>query len=389
MTTDPKEEQDVMSEQIIDAPEKKFKLFAEKEHKIDMKLITKTSIKSHIAASLSEEEKIEVLLELKVIHLDWLNIKIIENLDVFTHLETLYLQYNQIEKIENLEMLINLEYLALNNNRIKRIENLKHLKKLIFLNIAENQIEDFDGNELPENITILKLQGNPCGNQKNYLNKIFTRLPEITELDSQTVTPVMRMVGFGKLPHSMLDYAKQVEGLEKNSPESTKKGKKATNEDEESDILSDREIKNKNDSSIYEEKKNEKEAEAEDEDEEEEEDDDGEEGDDDEEDEEESEEENEEETEASLRERSGMFESDRNRNSDTSTNYSRIDDSEFMESKIPESDLKLLRDRTEKILQRMKEKYAKQLGDAMKDIQDTRNLHEEIIKIYKSKNPKK
>jgi len=383
MSTTPSVDHDATTQQPPEVPERKLKLFNDKEHKIDMKLITKTSIKSHVAESLSEEEKIDVILGLKIIHLDWLNIKMIEKLDVFTNLETLYLQYNQIEKIENLDMLINLEYLALNNNRIKRIQNLNHLKKLLFLNLAENQIEDLDENELPEGITILKLQGNSCVNQKSYLNKIFTRLPELSELDSQTVTPVMRMVGFGKLPASMLEYAKQVEEIEKESPEEPKKEKKTAHEDEESDIFSEKEIKNKNSSPIFEEEKNEeaKDEDANDEDEE----DDGEE----EEDDEESEEENEEETEASLRTRSGAIESDRNRNSDTSTNYSRIDESEFLESKIGEEGLKTLRDRTEKILQRMKEKYAKQLGDTMKEIQDTRNLHEEIIKIYKSKASKK
>jgi hypothetical protein len=49
--------------------------------------------------ALSQEEKIEMVLELKSIHLEWLNIKKIENLEVFEKLTILYLQHNKIKKI--------------------------------------------------------------------------------------------------------------------------------------------------------------------------------------------------------------------------------------------------------------------------------------------------
>ncbi len=59
-------------------------------------------------------------------------------------------------------MLVNLEYLALNGNKIKKIENIKHLTKLGCLNLADNLIEDFDPEELPNELILLNLANNPC-----------------------------------------------------------------------------------------------------------------------------------------------------------------------------------------------------------------------------------
>lgn len=339
--------------QIEGALQAKYKLFHEKEVKIDMKLITRTSIKSEIAANLSEEEKIDTLLSLKIVHLEWLNVKRIENLDVFTNLESLYLQYNKIEKIENLDMLINLEYLALNNNRIKGIENLSHLKKLASLNLSNNQIEDFDESELPSNLYILKLQGNPCCKKSDYLTKIFKRLPELAELDAGPVTTVVRMVGLEKLPAQMLDYAKTVDDINKKGQEQEKdkdedEDEEEGEEEEEEDDGSEEEVfegeTNENETRDFEEQKSES---------------------------------------TNI---TRALSDDKFRTSTLSTAHSRADtDSFYMESKIGESELNVMREKTEKILQRMKEKYAQQLGDTMKEIQDTRALHEEIIKIYKKK----
>lgn len=367
--------------------EKKYRLFAEKENKIDLKLIMKTSLDSGVLATLSEEEKIDMIVKLKVIHLDWLNIKKIQNLDVFTHVETLYLQYNLIEKIEDLDMLINLEYLALNNNKIKHIENLKHLKKLAFLNLADNLIEDFDENELPSELTILKLNGNPCTSKSDYHKKIFTRLPDLLELDGEKVDPVRKMVALGKLPAHMLEYAKEVEQIE--SENQKPKGKRKEEKDKQPDssgIFSE----NSSRAQLPEEAKyaanNKEEDDLNEEDEE---------GEDLEEDEDDLDEEEEEEEQNTESENEGIgrttantFRTEsRNGQSDASTTYSRADEStlsnpEFMTSNV---DLTLMRERTEKILKRMKEKYKQQLGDTLQEISDTRKLHEEIIKLYKSR----
>ena len=348
--------QDQVEEPILEdeLPEgelqKKYKLFAEKENKIDLKLITKTSIKSEIASTLSEEEKVDVLVGLKIVHLEWLNIKKIQNLDVFTHLESLYLQHNQIEKIENLDMLIHLEYLALNDNRIKRIENLDHLKKLACLNLANNLIEDFDEMELPNDLCMLKLQGNPCSKKSDYLTKIFKRIPELEELDAGPVSSVMRMVGLGQLPAHMLDYAKTADEVNKRDPEEEEEGdEEEGEEDEEEDDEEEEGDKESMLSSLR----------------------------------------NMEEQLRDLEERKSALSDDKFRSSTLSTAHSRAETESFLDSKIGEAELGVLREKTEKILQRMKEKYAQQLGDTMKEIQDTRTLHEEIIKIYKSQNTTK
>jgi Leucine-rich repeat (LRR) protein len=342
-------EEPIEDELIEGELQKKYKLFAEKEQKIDFKLITKTSIKSEIAATLSEEEKVDTLVGLKIVHLEWLNIKKIQNLDVFTHLESLYLQYNQIEKIENLDMLINLEYLALNNNRIKRIENLDHLKKLSYLNLANNLIEDFDETELPNNLYMLKLQGNPCSKKSDYLTKIFKRIPELAELDAGPVSSVVRMVGLGQLPAHMLDYAKTTDEINQHDPEEEEGDEEEGEEDEEEDEEEegDKESMLSSLRSMEEQLRN-------------------------------------------LEEQKSALSDDQFRSSTRSTAHSRAETDSFsLESKIGEAELGVLREKTEKILQRMKERYAQQLGDTMKEIQDTRTLHEEIIKIYKSQNTKK
>lgn len=357
--------------------EKKYKLFQEKTHKIDMKLILKTSVSSTVSATLSEEDKVDVLIALKVIHLEWLNIKEIANLDVFTNLETLYLQYNQIERIENLDMLINLEYLALNNNRIKRIENLNHLKKLAFLNLSENQIEDFDESELPDDLVIIKMQGNPCTEKKDYLKKILTRIPNIEEIDGKEVTPVLRMVAEGKLPAHMLGYSDNMKEIE-NENENKQGGSRNTNGREE-----------RKTSGLYKGRsaaQRENNIEGEDDEIDEADEDEEEEGD---EEEDEGEEEEEKSEEIVRPQRSQVsFETGRTGNSDLSTAHSRIDESGMSESRLGDSDVTVLREKTEKLLKRMKERHAQQLDDAMQEIKESRSLYDDIIKIYKSQETK-
>jgi len=349
--------QDQAEEPIEDLPEgelqKKYRLFAEKEQKIDLKLITKTSIKSEIASTLSEEEKVDMLVGLKIVHLEWLNIKKIQNLDVFTHLESLYLQYNQIEKIENLDMLINLEYLALNNNRIKRIENLDHLKKLSYLNLANNLIEDFGETELPNNLYMLKLQGNPCSKKSDYLTKIFKRIPDLAELDAGPVSSVVRMVGLGQLPAHMLDYQKTVDDINQRDPEEEEEDNEGEDEEEEGEEEDEESPEHEKESMLSSLRNMEEQL-------------------------------------RDLEEQKSALSDDKFRSSTLSTAHSRADTDSFsLESKIGEAELGIMREKTEKILQRMKERYAQQLGETMKEIQDTRALHEEIIKIYKSQNTKK
>lgn len=74
--------------------------------------------------------RVDELLKVQVLRLDWQGIPRIENLDSFTDIRELYLQYNNIQAIEELDTLTKLEFLALGSNRIRRLENLRHLRKV-------------------------------------------------------------------------------------------------------------------------------------------------------------------------------------------------------------------------------------------------------------------
>ncbi len=58
-----------------------------------MSLIIKYSLDSHFAATLTQEQKIERVLAMKFLHLEWLHIDTIDNLEICENLETLYLQH--------------------------------------------------------------------------------------------------------------------------------------------------------------------------------------------------------------------------------------------------------------------------------------------------------
>jgi Leucine-rich repeat (LRR) protein len=83
-------------------------------------------------------------------------------MDQFLKLENLFLQHNKISEIRGLETLQNLQFLALQNNQIKEIKGIKHLNNLAFLDLSYNKIKEYDEKELPKNLLIFKLLGNPC-----------------------------------------------------------------------------------------------------------------------------------------------------------------------------------------------------------------------------------
>ena len=54
-----------------------------------------------------------------------------------------------------------MQFLALQNNQIKELRGIKHMLNLAFLDLSYNKIKDYDEDELPQNLLILKLLGNP------------------------------------------------------------------------------------------------------------------------------------------------------------------------------------------------------------------------------------
>lgn len=55
-----------------------------------------------------------------------------------------------------------LSFLVLSNNRIRKMENLRHLDCLEFLDLSNNAIHLFAADELPTNLRVLNIAGNPC-----------------------------------------------------------------------------------------------------------------------------------------------------------------------------------------------------------------------------------
>ena len=135
------------------------------------------------------------MINLKTIRLDFLNVgPDIQNMDIFENLSSLYLHNNKVQRIgQGLKMNVNLEFLALQKNQIQVVEGLNHLVKLAFLDMSKNKISELDVKQLPPNLMILKLSGNPCTNNPNYRKNVVTGLPSLEELDKLKVLPSERL----------------------------------------------------------------------------------------------------------------------------------------------------------------------------------------------------
>ena len=126
------------------------------------------------------------MIYLKTIRLGFLNLgPAIESLDIFEYVQNLYLQYNKIQEIgDGLRMNPNLEFLALQSNQIKKVEGIKHLRKLSFLDLSNNLIAQYDVEEFPQNIMVLKMIENPCQKAiKDYRRQLVVHLPQLEDLD--------------------------------------------------------------------------------------------------------------------------------------------------------------------------------------------------------------
>ena len=118
------------------------------------------------------------------IHLEWQDISEIDNLELFSNIRSLYLQYNLIIKIENLEFLTSLEFLSLEGNKITYISGLTTLFNLMYLNLANNQIVLLNLSEIPKDIAILKIGGNPCTEDVSYRKEVINCFKYLEELDN-------------------------------------------------------------------------------------------------------------------------------------------------------------------------------------------------------------
>ncbi|XP_028675332.1 leucine-rich repeat-containing protein 46-like [Erpetoichthys calabaricus] len=124
---------------------------------------------------------------LKTVRLDRQGLTEISPLEDPGNVHSLYLQQNEIEKIENLHSMSSLRFLTLAGNKIKQIENLQALSSLQFLDLSDNLIAQLDLDELPKNLIILNLTGNPCTAEKEYRTRLADALPHLRDLDNQPV----------------------------------------------------------------------------------------------------------------------------------------------------------------------------------------------------------
>lgn len=91
-------------------------------------------------------------------------------------------------------MNVNLQFLALHHNNLTKIEGLKHLSSLSFLDLSHNQISDFEISEIPVNLMILKMNGNPCVKEKkDYRKSLVVYLKQLEELDKIKVIQAERL----------------------------------------------------------------------------------------------------------------------------------------------------------------------------------------------------
>ncbi|XP_001372533.1 leucine-rich repeat-containing protein 46 [Monodelphis domestica] len=129
----------------------------------------------------------QALAALQTVRLDGEGIGYIGNLEGLQALHSLYLQENEIERIENLDCLPSLRYLTLAGNKIQQVENLHGLPQLQLLDLSHNQIATLQLAELPQNLLVLSLSGNGCTKQNGYRKMVIESLPQLLDLDGETV----------------------------------------------------------------------------------------------------------------------------------------------------------------------------------------------------------
>ena len=145
--------------------------------------------------------RVDDIIYVKTLHLEWQGITEIDNLEVFEELESLNMQHNKIKRIEKLENNASLQFLSLYYNNVKVVENLSHLNMLYFLDLSNNSIRSFDPKEFPKSLLILKMQGNPCTTEMpDYRKSLVTALPLLEELDRIKVVAAERVAYMGMMP---------------------------------------------------------------------------------------------------------------------------------------------------------------------------------------------
>lgn len=89
---------------------------------------------------------------------------------------------------------------------------MKTLKNLLFLNLANNKIQSLDLTQIPEEISILKLGGNPCTENENYRTEVIQYFEYLDELDGISVTRERFLLsGIDCLPETNEEFVSETE----------------------------------------------------------------------------------------------------------------------------------------------------------------------------------
>lgn len=117
------------------------------------------------------------------------------------------MQQNFITKIEGLESNSRLTILDLAYNKVEKIDGLDNNKELTDLWINKNKIEDWESIEylksLP-NLDTIYLIHNPVASDQKYIPWIIENLPQVQQIDSDSVALIKKRAEQSKsIPKSL------------------------------------------------------------------------------------------------------------------------------------------------------------------------------------------
>jgi len=88
---------------------------------------------------------------------------------------------------------------------LEQFPNISYLAKLEFLDLSNNLLQDLDPHNIPKQLVVLKLQGNPFtqrdpDNKYEYRKPFVLHLQDLDKLDKISIMPVERLSYQGMMP---------------------------------------------------------------------------------------------------------------------------------------------------------------------------------------------
>ncbi|KRX03615.1 hypothetical protein PPERSA_04167 [Pseudocohnilembus persalinus] len=93
------------------------------------------------------------------------------------------------------------------DEKIKKIEGIQSLKKLEHLNLGDNLIEDYEAEDIPEQVHMIVLKGNPVQQKEDYKIKIINSLPYVDYIDGEDITMEQKFKMLGIFPQEIQNYS--------------------------------------------------------------------------------------------------------------------------------------------------------------------------------------